>query len=53
MSDITIDDHASRSLFSEQEIAARIEILAAEITTRKPKRLLVVPAGPASFSPPI
>ena len=41
MSDITIDGHRISVLFSEADIAKRIEVLAREIAARKPKNLLV------------
>ena len=49
MSDITIDGHRISVLFSEADIAKRIEALAREIAARKPKNLLVVPVLKGSF----
>ena len=49
MSSLTIDGHRIDVLFSEEEIAARIKILATEIATWDPKRLLVVPVLKGSF----
>ena len=49
MSDLTIDGHRISVLFSAEEIAARIQHLAAEIAARKPTRLLVVPVLKGSF----
>ena len=44
-----IDGHRIDVLFSEDEILARIRGLAAEISARKPKRLLVIPILKGSF----
>ena len=49
MSSITIDGHRIDVLFSEDQIAARIKGLAAEIAATKPKNLLVVPVLKGSF----
>lgn len=49
MSDIVIDGHRIAVLFSETEIAIRIQALAKEIATRKPKNLLVIPVLKGSF----
>ena len=49
MSSIEIDGHRIDVLFSEEEIAARIKILAAEIAKWDPRRLLVVPVLKGSF----
>ena len=49
MSEITIDGHRIGVLFSETEIAERIQVLARDIAARKPARLLVVPVLKGSF----
>jgi hypoxanthine phosphoribosyltransferase len=49
MSEHTIDGHRIAVLFSEAEIAQRIEVLAGEIAARKPKNLLVIPVLKGSF----
>ena len=49
MSSITIDGHRIDVLFSAEQIATRIKILAAEIAATKPKKLLVVPVLKGSF----
>jgi hypoxanthine phosphoribosyltransferase len=49
MSELKIDGHRIAVLFPEQDIAARIAVLAAEIAARKPRRLLVVPVLKGSF----
>jgi hypoxanthine phosphoribosyltransferase len=49
MSSLNIDGHRIDVLFSETEIAARIKVLAAEISATRPKRLLVVPVLKGSF----
>jgi hypoxanthine phosphoribosyltransferase len=49
MSELTIDGHRIAVLFSEAEIAQRIEVLAGEIAARKPKNLLVIPVLKGSF----
>ena len=49
MSSITIDGHRIDVLFTEDQIAARIKGLAAEIAVTKPRRLLVVPVLKGSF----
>ena len=49
MSTLTIDGHRIDVLFSEEEIAARIKIIAAEIARWNPRRLLVVPVLKGSF----
>ena len=49
MNELKIDGHRIAVLFPEQDIAARIAILATEIAARKPQRLLVVPVLKGSF----
>ncbi len=49
MSSITIDGHRIDVLFTQDQIAARMTSLAAEIASTKPKRLLVVPVLKGSF----
>ena len=49
MSSITIDGHRIDVLFTQDQIAARITSLAAEIAATKPKRPLVVPVLKGSF----
>jgi hypoxanthine phosphoribosyltransferase len=49
MSELVIDGHRIAVLFSEAEIAKRIEVLANEIAEKKPKNLLVVPVLKGSF----
>ena len=49
MSSITIDGYEIVVLFSEDQIAARVTVLAHEIAARKPERLLVVPVLKGSF----
>ena len=49
MSSITIDGHRIDVLFTQDQIAARMTSLAAEIAATKPKRLLVVPVLKGSF----
>lgn len=49
MSEHVIDGHRIGVLFSEAEIAARVTTLAAEISRRKPARLLVIPVLKGSF----
>lgn len=49
MSAITVDGHSIAVLFSEAEIAKRVEAIAGEIARRKPHRLLVVPVLKGSF----
>ncbi len=46
---ITVNGAKIEVLFSEEEIAARVEKLAAEIAAAKPERLLVVPILKGSF----
>src|SRR5688572_5365941 len=49
MSAIFVDGYAISVLFSEGEIAGRIEAVAKDIAQRKPHRLLVVPILKGSF----
>jgi hypoxanthine phosphoribosyltransferase len=49
MSEHVIDGHRIGVLFSDSEIAARVDTLAEEIARRKPSRLLVVPILKGSF----
>jgi hypoxanthine phosphoribosyltransferase len=49
MSTVTIDGHRIDVLFSEGQIRARIDALAADIATRDPHRLLVIPILKGSF----
>ncbi|HEY5362726.1 MAG TPA: hypoxanthine phosphoribosyltransferase [Aestuariivirga sp.] len=49
MSTLNIDGHRIDVLFSAEQIATRIQSLAAEIAATKPKRLLVVPVLKGSF----
>ncbi len=49
MSEITIDGHRIAVLYSTEDIAARIKVLAQEIAARKPRDLLVVPVLKGSF----
>lgn len=49
MSEIVIDGHRIAVLYPEDEIAARIKVLAREVAARKPKDLLVVPVLKGSF----
>ncbi len=49
MTTLIIDGHKIAVLFSEAEIAARIETIAADIASRRPKNLLVVPVLKGSF----
>ena len=49
MTEKNIEGHRIGVLFSEAEIADRIAVLANEIATRKPTRLLVVPVLKGSF----
>ncbi len=49
MSSITIDGHRIDVLFTQDQIAARMTGLAAEIAATQPKRLLVVPVLKGSF----
>ena len=49
MSSITIDGYKIDVLFSEDQIAERVTVLAQEIAARRPKRLLVVPVLKGSF----
>lgn len=49
MTDIVIDGHRIAVLFSEDEIAARIKVIAQEIAAHKPTRLLVIPVLKGSF----
>jgi hypoxanthine phosphoribosyltransferase len=49
MKSLTIDGHAIEVLFSEAEIAARVQAIADAVAERKPQRLLVVPILKGSF----
>jgi hypoxanthine phosphoribosyltransferase len=49
MSTVKIDGHRIDVLFSEGQIRARIDALAAEIAMREPQRLLVIPILKGSF----
>jgi hypoxanthine phosphoribosyltransferase len=49
MSEIEIDGHRIAVLFSEAQIASRIDALAKDIAARKPRNLLVVPVLKGSF----
>jgi hypoxanthine phosphoribosyltransferase len=49
MSAIEIDGHAIAVLFSEEDIAKRIGVIAKEIAAKKPERLLVIPVLKGSF----
>ncbi len=49
MSELSIDGHRIAVLFSGQDIAARVAVLAKEIAARRPNRLLVVPVLKGSF----
>ena len=49
MSEIVIDGHRIAVLYPEEQIAARIKVLAQEVATRNPKDLLVVPVLKGSF----
>ena len=49
MSHIEIDGHRIAVLFSESEIAERIETIAKAIAEKRPHRLLVVPVLKGSF----
>jgi len=49
MSTLIIDGHEISVLFPEADIAARIEVIAADIAARHPKNLLVVPVLKGSF----
>jgi len=50
MSELVIDGHRIGVLFSEDEIAARVKVIASEIAARKPTNLLVVPVLKGSFA---
>ena len=49
MTEKNIEGHRIGVLFSETEIAGRIAVIAKDIATRKPTRLLVVPVLKGSF----
>ncbi|MEI6541153.1 MAG: hypothetical protein WCO86_16755 [Planctomycetota bacterium] len=49
MSELIIDNHRIGVLFSEEEIAARVKVLASDIAARQPTNLLVVPILKGSF----
>ena len=49
MKAVTIDGHAVEVLFSESEIAARVQAIADAVAELKPERLLVVPILKGSF----
>lgn len=49
MKSLTIDGHAIEVLFSEAEIAARVQAIADAVAEREPQRLLVVPILKGSF----
>jgi hypoxanthine phosphoribosyltransferase len=49
MKSLTIDGHSIEVLFSEDEIAARVQAIADAVAERKPQRLLVVPILKGSF----
>ena len=49
MTAVTIDGHPVEVLFSETEIAERVQAIADAVAERKPKRLLVVPILKGSF----
>ncbi|MFT3988543.1 hypoxanthine phosphoribosyltransferase [Aestuariivirga sp.] len=49
MSEISIDGHRIGVLFSEADIAARMQAIAREIAATQPHRLLVVPVLKGSF----
>ena len=49
MSHVEIDGHRIAVLFTEKDIAERIEAIAREISAKKPHRLLVVPVLKGSF----
>jgi hypoxanthine phosphoribosyltransferase len=49
MTSLTIDGHSIEVLFSEAEIAARVQAIADAVAERKPQRLLVVPILKGSF----
>lgn len=49
MSDVVIDGHRIGVLYSAAEIAARVAEIAAEVATRKPEKLVVVPVLKGSF----
>ena len=46
---VTIDGHPVEVLFSESEIAARVQAIADAVVEREPERLLVVPILKGSF----
>ena len=49
MTAVTIDGHPVEVLFSESEIAERVQAIADAVAERKPQRLLVVPILKGSF----
>jgi hypoxanthine phosphoribosyltransferase len=49
MKSVTIDGHSVEVLFSESDIAARVQAIADAVAERKPQRLLVVPILKGSF----
>lgn len=49
MTALTIDGHEIHVLFSEDQIARRVQAIAEEVARRKPARLLVVPILKGSF----
>jgi hypoxanthine phosphoribosyltransferase len=49
MSAIIIDGHSIAVLFSEDDIAKRIAVMAKEIAAKEPERLLVIPVLKGSF----
>jgi hypoxanthine phosphoribosyltransferase len=49
MESVTIDGHPVEVLFSESEIALRVEAIAEAVAERRPQRLLVVPILKGSF----
>jgi hypoxanthine phosphoribosyltransferase len=49
MKSLTIDGHSIEVLFSEAEIAARVQAIAEAVAEHEPQRLLVVPILKGSF----
>ena len=49
MTALTIDGHEIHVLFSEDQIARRVQAIAEEVARQKPARLLVVPILKGSF----
>jgi len=49
MNHVTIDGHRVEVLFSEGDIAERVQAIADAVATRQPRRLLVVPILKGSF----